>query len=245
MILGLNPRRYGNGRNSRLYKSKIDLYIIVIIKFKKDKMYSYSSSTLRSIARSDYWSPEDARHLRRIGGPVQTSNVLTSIFENIYNLETLMNPDIVKRKSGSDCCRDFNRSFNSLLYTYENTCIVYSSDAIVELKDFEAKSLKDKRYYSCYPLMKEMTECLDKAYNFWENLEYNEKYPLFIDKLDNKKALKLLTWWKSVLSANGNVYPEEPKFECKEWERRNKILQEYLPVAREGKNPIAHLEDYL
>lgn len=196
-------------------------------------------------ARSDYWSPEDARHLRRIGGEYQTSNVLTSIFRNIYNLETLMNPDIEKKKYKSDCCREFNRSFNSLLYIYENTCIVYSFDAKVELKDFDEKSLKEKRYYSCFPLMKEMTECLDKSYSFWKNLSYDERYPLFIERLDSKKALSLLTWWKSVLSTNDNVYPEEPKFECNEWERRNKILQEYLPVAKAGENPIAHLEGYL
>jgi hypothetical protein len=197
--------------------------------------------------RSDYWSPEDAKYLRRLGGPYQTSNVVTSIFRNITTLERLTMYNIEERKSIYDWSREFNKTFNSLLYTYEITCSVYSFDAKVELKDMDVQgeSLKEKRYYSCFPLMKEITECLDKSYSFWKSLSYEERFPLLVERLDSKKAKSLLTWWNSIVVANYNMYPEEPNFECKEWIRRNEIVKEYIPEARTGNNPIAHLESYL
>jgi hypothetical protein len=198
-------------------------------------------------ARSDYWSPEDAKYLRRIGGPHQTSKVITSIFGNLSTLERLMNYSTEERKSRYDWSREFNKTFNSLLYTYEITCSVYSFDAKVELKDIDVQGepLKEKRYYSCFPLMKEMTERLDKSHSFWQNLSYEERFPLLVERLDSKKATILLTWWNSVVVENGNTYPEEPIFESKEWEQRNEIVKEYIPEARAGKNPIERLESYL
>jgi len=93
--------------------------------------------------------------------------------------------------------------------------------------------------------MKEMTECLDKSHTFWKNLSYEERFPIFVERLDSKKASSLLSWWNSIVVANENTYPDEPKFESKEWIRRNEILQEYIPVAKKGDNPIVHLESYL
>jgi hypothetical protein len=217
---------------------------------------SLSYSTQMMIARSDYWCPETAKHLRRVGGPIQTDKLICDIFSNIRELTKLINIEKVNQYCWF---RDFKSQFETLFKKFHITCDVYAFDMKIETYEFEESFVKDNRFYSCLPLMDDMSKCLKSALSFHdvarEEIEKISQWG-FLEKIPTKtkrKVQSLLDWWDNILSINNGIIPETPEIRTIDgcdispatWKERTETLTLYVEEYKKGKNPTAHLEAYL
>jgi hypothetical protein len=218
-----------------------------------------SNSTWKMVASSDYWSHESAMHLRRMGGPVQTDRLIYDIFKCIYELTELIPTE---KYLSSLWCMFFERNFTLLFDNFRITCDVYAFDSKIESYEFDESSIKKLRFYSCLPLMNEMSNCLKSALSSHKTaLEESKKitkwgFSRIIPFEVERKAKTLLNWWDDILAKNNGIIPETPELNITEdikgcnitndiWKERTETLKLYVEERKKGKNPAAHLESYL